>query len=178
MGIDTDTQRRWVLEDIGLTDETADAIQDEIQYRFAKLIPQPSAILLGTPPRYGSDRPAFLWGVPIKWVESQKPGEWYFEDAPREVVPDLPPKSVLDLAQERVETKPDDYGPPAENVERIARLWSIYLQEAADLPHELTGRDVGVLMVLLKVAREANQQKRDNLVDIAGWAAVADEASQ
>lgn len=56
------------------------------------------------------------------------------------------------------------YGHPAKNLERIAKLWSAYLDK------ELTAYDVSNLMVLLKTARLQNTPAHeDTLVDIIGY---------
>lgn len=60
------------------------------------------------------------------------------------------------------------YGTPAENHERTAHLWSTYL----GVP--ITARQVCILNVLQKVSRDVHAPKRDNLVDIAGYAENAD----
>lgn len=62
-----------------------------------------------------------------------------------------------------------DYGSPSENLARIAEMWSAYLD------CEVTARDVAMLNILQKVSRDRATQKRDNLVDIAGYAAAAEE---
>ena len=59
------------------------------------------------------------------------------------------------------------YGPPAPFFTRTAALWSAYLG------HAVTGKDVAVCMVLFKLAREANHHKLDNLLDAAGYIALA-----
>ena len=61
----------------------------------------------------------------------------------------------------------DEYGKPENSFSRIAALWSAYL----DGEVTLTERDVAAMMVLLKVAR--GTRKRDNWVDVAGYAAIA-----
>ena len=61
----------------------------------------------------------------------------------------------------------DEYGKPENSFPRIAALWSAYL----DGEVTLTERDVAAMMVLLKVAR--GTRKRDNWVDVAGYAAIA-----
>lgn len=63
------------------------------------------------------------------------------------------------------------YGHPCENLTLIARLWGNYL---SNLPIELTPYDVAMMMILVKVARAANGATRDTLVDIAGYARVAE----
>lgn len=62
------------------------------------------------------------------------------------------------------------YGKPEDSFYVIAKLWSAYMMSRLD------ERDVAMMMILLKVAREATgQSKRDNLIDIAGYAACAAE---
>lgn len=63
------------------------------------------------------------------------------------------------------------YGNARESFERIAVYWGAYLG------HEVTAHDVAMLMVLFKASREANKHARDNLVDIAGYAALAEECA-
>ena len=61
------------------------------------------------------------------------------------------------------------YGHPRINIARIAALWSIYLSAP------ISPIDVCHLMVLMKVARAmSGVPNRDTLVDIAGYARVAE----
>lgn len=61
------------------------------------------------------------------------------------------------------------YGKPEDNFETISKLWSYYLT------YSISKGDVAMMMILLKVAREGEKHKHDNLVDIAGYAACAAE---
>jgi len=63
----------------------------------------------------------------------------------------------------------DDYGSVTENFNNIAKLWS------ATLKHEITPQQVGLCLIQLKIAREMNKHKHDNLVDIAGYAATLEK---
>lgn len=64
------------------------------------------------------------------------------------------------------------YGKPEESFEAIADFWNVYLKDKIGV----TARDVAMMMVLFKVAREATgKSKRDNLIDIAGYAECAAE---
>lgn len=60
------------------------------------------------------------------------------------------------------------YGTPLSNHGLTAELWSAYLVA------EITPRDVCILNILQKISREARGPKRDNLVDIAGYARNAE----
>lgn len=60
-----------------------------------------------------------------------------------------------------------DYGDPHQSFQNIAELWSTYLG------HEITVTDVGMMMILLKVARNGRgRNKPDNFVDICGYASL------
>ena len=58
------------------------------------------------------------------------------------------------------------YGPAWEDYGRTAKLWSIILN------HEVTAAQSALCMVVVKLSRECFKHKRDNLVDMAGYAAV------
>lgn len=65
-------------------------------------------------------------------------------------------------------SREDTYGPAERNLSRIAEMWSAYLS----MP--LTARQVAVMMVLLKASRDAFKPRHDNMVDICGYAYLAD----
>lgn len=58
------------------------------------------------------------------------------------------------------------YGHPLDDFSRTAKLWS------AILGHEVTPEQVGLCMCAVKISRQVNKPKRDNLVDLAGYAAT------
>lgn len=62
-----------------------------------------------------------------------------------------------------------DYGHPLDNHQRIAMLWNAFIATRPHAEQALTPIDAGLMMILLKVAREMNTHKRDNLVDICGY---------
>lgn len=76
--------------------------------------------------------------------------------------------TILQDAQRATRERAENYGPPEINFERIANLWSAYLQK------QIGKRDVAMLMILVKVARDQHMAMRDNCVDIAGYADCAD----
>lgn len=59
-----------------------------------------------------------------------------------------------------------DYGSPTEGYGRMAALWSAYL----GVP--ISAKDCVALFILAKLSREKGKHKRDNLVDLAGYAEV------
>ena len=81
--------------------------------------------------------------------------------------PDLTPldDSILDEAKRITEgARNADYGNPENDFAHIAGFWSAHLGQ------EVTPRDVAVMMILLKLGRVSQGVKRDNWVDIAGYA--------
>jgi hypothetical protein len=50
---------------------------------------------------------------------------------------------------------------------RTAKIWSGILAEK--LTEDITAEEVGLLMVGLKISREQNKHKDDNLIDGAGY---------
>jgi hypothetical protein len=56
------------------------------------------------------------------------------------------------------------------NHQRIARLWNAYIANRKEPQSRLTPEDVARMMILLKIARDVFTPKRDNLVDICGYA--------
>ena len=63
----------------------------------------------------------------------------------------------------------DDYGHPFENHTATAALWKIYLSRRCKTSIDLDIRDVCMLNILQKIARDSHRSKHDNLVDIIGW---------
>ena len=81
--------------------------------------------------------------------------------------------TILEEAQSAVYgDRQADYGTVTDNFQTIADLWSTILK------HKVTPAQVGLCMVGVKVAREMYKPKRDNLVDIAGYAATLEKLSK
>lgn len=61
------------------------------------------------------------------------------------------------------------YGDSPKKYDAIARLWSVVLRK------KVTPEEVVLCMLLIKIARESIKHKRDNLVDIAGYALILEQ---
>ena len=70
----------------------------------------------------------------------------------------------------------DVYGSPEDSFSLISDYWTTYLRsrspEIANAGFCLFAEDVAMMMVLFKIAREANQHKRDNIIDAAGYLGI------
>ena len=78
-------------------------------------------------------------------------------------------ETILEEASRVVDgERMESYGRPTENHQRTADLWSAYLGR------RITADQVCMLNLLQKISRHAHSWKRDNLVDIAGYARNAE----
>ena len=64
----------------------------------------------------------------------------------------------------------DTYGNPEDSFVRIASLWNWWLSQKGS--GIVVSRDVAMMMALMKIAREANGHKADNIVDACGYLAL------
>ena len=81
-------------------------------------------------------------------------------------------KSALDEAQEVVNgDRQKYYGHPLDNHGNTAEFWTSYLARKHGIRIKLAAEDVCWMMVLLKISRECNLVKRDNIVDALGYIA-------
>ena len=69
------------------------------------------------------------------------------------------------------------YGTPTQNFTNIADLWTTRFKHLLKDDVKFTAADVADAQVLVKVARNIAQVKRDNYVDIAGYAGCGWEAA-
>jgi len=73
-------------------------------------------------------------------------------------------KSILQEAEEIVNgDRQQDYGDMQQSFDNIAKMWSVITGT------EISARQVGLMMISLKVVRDNNKPKRDNVVDIVGY---------
>lgn len=86
--------------------------------------------------------------------------------------------NILNTANDIINgERKEDYGDAFDSFDRIAGLWSSYLN------HHISPVDVAHMMILMKVSRGTNHAKfnrinEDNLVDIAGYSALAYQVSE
>lgn len=79
-------------------------------------------------------------------------------------------ESILQEAERIVNgDRATDYGDMKESFEKIAKGWSVIANA------EISAKQVGLMMIWLKMMRENNAHKRDNLVDVAGYAHCVNE---
>lgn len=73
--------------------------------------------------------------------------------------------NILEEAQELTSNdRNKDYGHPKDFFENVGQGWDVIFQKG------VTPRGVGLAMIWYKVCREINKPKRDNMVDVAGYA--------
>ena len=83
---------------------------------------------------------------------------------------------VLDEAKTIVYgERTDQYGAPERAFGAIAAIWNVQLQDYLKKPIE--PHVAAEMMCGLKLARQSKNHKRDNLVDLAGYAALAQMAA-
>lgn len=80
---------------------------------------------------------------------------------------------ILEKARQCISGDRDhQYGSPEESFNRIADYWSTFLNK------EISARDVAIMMILFKIAREEHSTKTDNWVDMCGYAACGGELNE
>lgn len=83
-------------------------------------------------------------------------------------------ESILDEAKRITEgTRRAEYGAPADDFARAAHMWTGILAGKLRDGQPVTAMDIPLCMIAVKLARQTHHHKRDNLVDIAGYARTA-----
>lgn len=81
------------------------------------------------------------------------------------------PESILDEAKRITGGERNaDYGHPRDDFARAAHIWTGILRDRLAPGASIKAEDIALCMIGVKLAREAHKHKRDNLVDIAGYA--------
>jgi len=84
------------------------------------------------------------------------------------------PESILDEAKRITGgDRQNDYGHPRDDFERTAAIWNVVLADNLADGKKIEASDIPICMIGVKVARHVHTSKRDNLVDIAGYARTA-----
>jgi hypothetical protein len=84
--------------------------------------------------------------------------------------PKREPETILQEAQRLVHgDRQGTYGHPYDDFAKTAKIWTGILMDKLRLGVEIERTDVPLCMVGVKLSREVNQHKRDNLVDGAGY---------
>ena len=74
-------------------------------------------------------------------------------------------ESILQEAQRLVHgDRGADYGHPLDDFAKTAKLWRVVLNTS------VTPEQVALCMCMVKISRELNRHKRDNLADLCGYA--------
>jgi hypothetical protein len=86
-------------------------------------------------------------------------------------------KSILQEAEQIVNgARRKDYGDPYDNCLMSTNL--LNARFAPKLKEPLIPEEIAEIMILFKVARNAHSYKRDNAVDIAGYAWVLEKVNE
>lgn len=97
-----------------------------------------------------------------KYDGSSKRGNILFTDTIKE-------KSFMKEMEEIMGDRGEEYGPADDSFNGIASLWTTYLG------HDITGRDVAIMMILLKIGRlSENIHHHDSYIDIACYSKLGD----
>jgi hypothetical protein len=82
------------------------------------------------------------------------------------------PTVAVDAIRLVEDDRNDSYGPPEENLRRIADMWAGYL----GVP--VTAEDVALMMVLVKISRSKAGYSRDNAVDGVAYFLIHDSMAR
>ncbi len=82
--------------------------------------------------------------------------------------------SILDSARKITSgDRREDYGHPSDDFARAALMWTGILRPKLIADQRITAEDIPLCMIAIKLARQVYNHKRDNLIDIAGYARTA-----
>ena len=84
--------------------------------------------------------------------------------------------TILEEAQRLVYSERNaEYGHPYDDYERVGAMWGAMLKNWASSGEAAIPPELACLMMCaVKISREVNRPKRDNRVDLAGYAACVD----
>jgi hypothetical protein len=91
------------------------------------------------------------------------------------VVEDEIEETILEEAQRLVHgDRQDDYGHPLDDFTKTGLIWTACLIDKLKPDAVVDAEDVALMMVGVKISRQVNRPKRDNLVDGSGYFATLD----
>lgn len=79
---------------------------------------------------------------------------------------------ILDQVDGIISERGVNYGDPRESFTQIGEIWSTLLRGKLAPGQSVSPSDVGLLMAALKIVRQSNTHKRDNLVDAIGYLTI------
>lgn len=101
---------------------------------------------------------------------TEKKVELYYEHTTHNSVAEALQETTLQEAQRLVHgNRQADYGHPLDDYTKVAAFWSIILRDIMVPWAKITPAQATLMMVCLKISREMNKHKRDNMVDGAGY---------
>lgn len=87
--------------------------------------------------------------------------------------------NIFDEAKEIIlGDREETYGHPSKNLERIAIQWTLYLRQKYNKQIIISAEDICWMMTVLKMVRQMNSEKRDNLVDAIGYIGLIDRLKE
>jgi len=87
--------------------------------------------------------------------------------------------NALDIAKDIIYgDREQTYGHPSKNLEKIAQLWTLYLHQKYGAEVIVNMEDVCWMMNLLKMTRQMNHAKQDNVVDAIGYLGLIDRLGE
>ena len=87
-------------------------------------------------------------------------------------------EEILKKAKELISSdRNNTHGDAFKNHAEIAEFWNTFLDGKLKPMASITGQDVAIMMILLKISRynQGEQFNLDNFVDMAGYSAIAGE---
>ena len=92
-----------------------------------------------------------------------------YECCPKDCKRRIPKPTLLEEATAAINKRHASYDTPERNFSRIADIWSAILNA------HITPEQVALMMIGVKLAREAYSHQRDNLVDLIGYTLCLEE---
>jgi len=114
------------------------------------------------------------------YVHRPKPNDNASIIRPRGAAPSLPPRAKALREAEKLITgdRNKSYGSPTQNFQNTADLWNVQFRHKLAPGEQFTPSDVAQAMVQLKMARMIAGKKRDNWIDVIGYAGCGVECDE